>query len=163
MDSAPSSIGGKQKRELLIVGPNSASAGVTICRGRAPLLMHGVHRAIRRLSTFPQIVSRFRFHGSLILQRLRMGSVPFQFSTIVKHKNLIGPVPNKICRIGRTVGQSALRTVHARTYGLKNLVTSRLTTILPKYQTFVTSPNIISRLRRITHVANSPLVPHVAV
>lgn len=98
-----------------------------------------------------------------MLRRLRTGGVPFSFSTIVKHKKLMGPVPNKMCRMGRTVGHSAMRTVHARTYGLKKLVTSGLTSSLPGYHTFVTSPKMISRLRSVTHVANSPLVPGVAV
>lgn len=148
---------------VLTMGPNSASAGVTICRSRAPHLMLGVQRSIRRLSRFPHVVSRFRFHGRLILRTLRTGSVPFGFSTVINHKKLLGPVPNNICTIGSTVLSSVLRTVHARTYGLNYLVTRRLTTVLPNYPSFVTSPNIISRLSSITHVANSPLVPDVAV
>lgn len=148
---------------VLTVGPNSASAGVTIFRSRAPLLIHGVHRAMSRLTAFPRIASRFSFHGSLMLARLRGRKVPFRFSTVVNHKKLMGPVPKNMCRIGRTVQLSALRTVHARTYGLKYLVTTRLTSVLPNYHTFVTSPNIISRVSRVPRVAKSPLVPHIAV
>ncbi len=95
---------------VLMVGPNSASAGFTICRSSRTMFAGALHRRNRRLTPCPGVTSRCRFHGRAVLDTLGRRGVTVSFSVVINHNNLLHPIISNTCRMGRTVHRSLLST-----------------------------------------------------